>query len=327
MIALTVPCCDLCVLAKKSDPEALLNRAEVEILKLVGRIEDCAAQTYTEEAIECEDIDRPKREVLELTGESLVLLDPKSKRSGARRGERLRRCRDALVNWRRKCWQDNHGDCAWDPKVLLPDAIITKLGSRAHVQTFEAVKNEIPDWDFADEHATEVLAVLVQADELWRLEHEQQLQENKLKRKQVSVARKEEQEENHRVSKSLATAKQKALRAQPMASTSRPVLQPTLSALNRLPQTAQPHPPSMVWSHYSLPLPVQPQYPSPIPVNVHLQYPWHHQPPYGVYYQPQESSYQPQQPQYVTQYADGVFLFCFLGFVLQKTKAFFRASL
>jgi hypothetical protein len=161
---LTVPCCDLCIVAKRDNPNVMLVEIESEILALMDRIQtrsvpDPGAATTSDNH---DDVEADSNTVC-------------PKHPGPRRQDRLNRCRDALTSWRCTFWEQNYGSCAFGPRVLMSDAVITKLATRSHLQTVEDVQREIPEWDFAEELGANALAIIKEADNVWIQEHEREL--------------------------------------------------------------------------------------------------------------------------------------------------------
>lgn len=85
------------------------------------------------------------------------------------------------MNWRQKIWKAGYADCIWGPDILLPDPILTKIATRAQIQTLCDIKAEILEWIWADEYGEAILKVLEPIDQLWHEENEQKKSENKAK--------------------------------------------------------------------------------------------------------------------------------------------------
>src|ERR1700722_8277484 len=164
---LTVPCCDLCVHAKV-DSDQPLTEPEADILKLLKRIDLRTTSTTPNE-----------QEVIDVDQDDIDTVEKASHRPPQRRRERLQICRQALNQWRTRCWKLEYGDCSWGPKVLMPDTIVTRLATRADITTVESLKVEIPEWDFGERYGTDVLTIIQQADTLWKEAHERELQSRK----------------------------------------------------------------------------------------------------------------------------------------------------
>ena len=90
-------------------------------------------------------------------------------------------CQNVLMNWRYKTWQTDCKDCVWGPNFLLPDTILTKIATRARIQMLCELKEELPEWIWADEYGKSVLKLLEPIDRLWHEENEQKKVENKAK--------------------------------------------------------------------------------------------------------------------------------------------------
>ena len=54
--------------------------------------------------------------------------------------------------------------------------MITKLASSLSLSSLEDVKREVPDWDFAEDYGAVVIDVINRADELWKQNHEQEIE-------------------------------------------------------------------------------------------------------------------------------------------------------
>lgn len=137
------------------------------------------------------------------------------KHPGPRHDDRLKHSRNALINWRCEYWEHNYGDCSWGPQVLMSDIVVMKLATRTHLQTVEAIKLEIPEWDFAEEHGAEALAIIERVDGTWKQEHDRQLQQNKAKRKQASSEKRQKRDKACQEEKRIATVQRHAAALQP----------------------------------------------------------------------------------------------------------------
>lgn len=155
------------------------------------------------------------------------------KKEGQRRGDRLRHCRKAIERWRSQCWRQHYVGSAWGPRALMSDPVITKLATHAHIKTLDNLRTEIPDWDFAERHGTDVLAIIRDADS-----HYKQLREMNDQAKRQAE-------------------KQKRIPKPP----SRPVLQP-LAVPQPLPQGPRPN-------LYPFPQMIPPPFPHPIPQPIY----------------------------------------------------------
>ena len=175
----------------------------------------------------------------------------RTRRPGPRQKERLEASRNALMNWRHKTWKAAYTDCIWGPDVLLPDPILTKIATRARIQTISDIKNEMPEWIWVDEYGEAVLKLLEPIDQSWREEIEQKKAENKAKRAKTSAEKKAIRDEERLAKARESTAQRR------IASTSRQALRQVYPV---------PVPPT---AHY----PIQ-QYPHPIiPMQFAMAYP------------------------------------------------------
>ncbi|KAH9965470.1 P-loop containing nucleoside triphosphate hydrolase protein [Russula dissimulans] len=100
-----------------------------------------------------------------------------------------------------RTWRRDYGLCAWGPNVLLAEPVITKLAMNASLSSLEDVKHEVPDWDFASKYGTDVIEVIKGADELWKRDHEQDIQSRKQTCRRQSQENKELREEQQRQQK------------------------------------------------------------------------------------------------------------------------------
>lgn len=121
---------------------------------------------------------------------------PMEKGIGDRRGERLKRCREALTTWRRSCWKRLYSECCFGPDILLPDKTLTRLASRARIRSVADMDSELSlPWDFAELHGTEVLRLLERTDEEWQGEDERRKEEKKAKRRKKTEENRARREE------------------------------------------------------------------------------------------------------------------------------------
>lgn len=106
--------------------------------------------------------------------------------------ERLKAVRSAINEWRSSTWSQLYSDCAWGPSTLIPDAIVTKLATHSHIPTVEDIKNEIPNWDFADNYGSTILKLIQKTDNFWKEDHPQKIQTKKELQRQCSSENKEQ---------------------------------------------------------------------------------------------------------------------------------------
>lgn len=133
---------------------------------------------------------------------------------------------------------------------MLPDTILTKLITRAQIQTLIDVKEEIPEWIWIDEYGEAVLKLLEPIDRSWHEENEQTKAANKAKCAKVSAENKAIRDEAR-----LAKARETTSRCR-AASTYHPALQQVHPAPNH--QNAVQ--PTMAMAYY----PMIPYYPYPM---------------------------------------------------------------
>jgi hypothetical protein len=98
---------------------------------------------------------------------------------------------------------------------LLPDTVLTKLASRARIKTVADIKNEVPEWLWADEYGDAILQLLEPIDLAWHEESERTKAEKKAKRAKISAERKVKRDEDRLAKARQATAQRRtALSAQ-----------------------------------------------------------------------------------------------------------------
>jgi hypothetical protein len=175
-----VPCCDICVLKKAANGDAELMLEEDDLMVFYGQITPrqasaaLANDAETREGVESGNEDQGNKN-------TVLKANKQACRPGPRQKERLEACRNALTAWQHKTWQKDFKDCIWGPNVLLPETVLTKLASRTRIQTLDDIKEEIPDWIWADEYGNAILKLLKPIDRLWHEDHERQKAENKAK--------------------------------------------------------------------------------------------------------------------------------------------------
>ena len=129
---------------------------------------------------------------------------------GPRRQERLESARKALSNWCQTLWNTAYSHCVWGPDVLLLDTVLTKLASRARIKTVSDIKNEVPEWLWADDYGDVVLKLLEPIDSAWHEENERKKMENKAKRAKISADKKVKREEDRLEKSRQATEERRA---------------------------------------------------------------------------------------------------------------------
>jgi hypothetical protein len=149
-----------------SDPNAILTKQEEDILKLIRHIETRRIKRN----------DDSEQEVINIDSNDAGLELPQApKKEGQRRGDRLQHCRKVIERWRSQCWHQHYEGSAWGPRALMSDPIVTKLATHTHIKTLENLRMEVPEWDFALRHGTDVLAIIRDADSRYK---QQNLREN-----------------------------------------------------------------------------------------------------------------------------------------------------
>jgi hypothetical protein len=166
---------------------------ETDLIKLIKRI--------NERVVPIDEPIEPASEVARTNDDDIadgpVLKTGKRARPiqpGPRRQERLESARKALSNWCLTLWNAAYSHCVWGPEVLLPDTVLTKLASRARIKTISDIKNEVPEWPWADEYGDIVLKLLEAIDSAWHEENERKKVEKKAKRAKISAGNKVKRE-------------------------------------------------------------------------------------------------------------------------------------
>lgn len=189
LIALSVPCCDYCLLRRSQDDETPLTPSESTFLSLFKLV--CATAMPPKPP----PPPRPPR---------------KEKGQGPRRDQRLKSCRDILTVWRTKCWEEAYSYCIWGPQVLLPPKVLEGLAKRAHIRTVEDIKTEFPDWSFADKHGNDVLNLLRPIDEVFWIQQDIECHDNRTRRRRISEETSIKREETRREDNHQATLRKNA---------------------------------------------------------------------------------------------------------------------
>ena len=104
-----------------------------------------------------------------------------------RRGERLANARQALVQWRINTCLAFYAP--FTGEAILPDPILTTLASNAHIKSLSDVAAAVgSSWAFIDEHGEEVLRILREADDSFKLASDTARQQEKEAKKASSRA-------------------------------------------------------------------------------------------------------------------------------------------
>lgn len=213
VLALTVPCCDNCVLKKVSDGIDLMPM-ETDLVRLIDRINERIVPTRSQNPIsETVDDDEQMGDVADgpLDGPALQTGNLKRVwRPGCRRQKRLEAARNSLSNWRQTIWKVEYSNCIWGPEVLLPDAVLKKLASRARIRTVSDIKDEVPEWLWVDEYGDVVLKLLEPIDSEWYKENEKQKEDKKAKRAKTTADKKVKREEDRLEKSRQATLERRA---------------------------------------------------------------------------------------------------------------------
>jgi hypothetical protein len=172
---LTVPCCDNCIREKQGNPDAILTEQEEELMKLIRHIETRVKSNEEPEIInvDCSNIEEAPQV---------------PKKEGQRCGDRLQHCRKAIERWRGQCWHQHYEGSAWGPRALMSDLVVTKLATHAHIKALDTLRIEVPEWDFAERHRADVLAIIKDADHHYKQRlQEKNNQANRPKDKQKTL--------------------------------------------------------------------------------------------------------------------------------------------
>ena len=182
---------------------------ETDLLGLINRINERIVPTRSQNPIlETVDDDEQMGDVADgpLDGPTLQTGNLKRARQpGCRREKRLEVARNSLLNWRRTVWKVEYSNCIWGPEVLLPDAILKKLASRARIKTISDIKDEVPEWLWVDEYGDAVLKLLEPIDSEWYEENEKKKEAKKAKKAKTTADNKVKREEDRLVKSQQAT--------------------------------------------------------------------------------------------------------------------------
>jgi hypothetical protein len=209
VLALTVPCCDNCVLKKVLD-SVDLTPMEMDLLRIIKRINERVVYPKSPNPTSEVVLTNDDEQLDDIVEESILPTGKRVRQPGCRRQERLEAARNALSNWCQSVWKAEYSHCIWGPEVLLPDTVLTKLASRARIKTVSDIKNEVPEWLWADEHGDAILKLLEPIDLAWHEEGERKKVEKKAKRAKISAERKVKWEEDRLAKAQKATAQRKA---------------------------------------------------------------------------------------------------------------------
>jgi len=118
---------------------------------------------------------------------------PKVQGAATRQGERLANARQALIQWRIKTCLARYSPSPFTAEAILPDTILTTLASSARIQSISDIGSS---WAFKDEHGKEVLRILKEVDDSFKLASDTARQQSKEAKKTSS---KTAQKVNHTV--------------------------------------------------------------------------------------------------------------------------------
>jgi hypothetical protein len=270
---LTAPCCDLCILEKATHVPESLTPFESDILTLRERIlsrKRPGYHTTQESSAGCleDPIDVDAEPLRVRRGAGL----------GARQGDRLQACRNALTSWRLATWERDFGDSILMPDVVLPQKLLTKIASQGRLKTVSDIKEHIPDWVWADKYGQSVLDLLAPIDTTWIEESVQKKAENKAKRARISAEKKALRDENALAVARQATADRRAAEMAAAGYRASPIAIPQ----DIRPLAVQAVPPGHVnalapepaMSHQASPALSPGQYPYVYSPYYHIQYPY-----------------------------------------------------
>jgi len=98
------------------------------------------------------------------------LVTQKLQGAAIRRGERLANAHQALIQWRIKTRLAFYSPSPFTAEAILPDSILTTLASNARIQSPSDMAVALgTSWAFKDEHGEEVLRVLKEADDSFKI--------------------------------------------------------------------------------------------------------------------------------------------------------------
>ena len=192
---------------------------EKDLLGLIGRINERIVSTRSQNPIsETVDDDEQMGDVQvadgPLDGPALQTGNLKRvRRPGCRRQKRLEAARNSLSNWRQTVWKVEYSNCIWGPEVLLPDAVLKKLASRARIKTVLDIKDEVPEWLWVDEYGDLVLKLLEPIDSEWYEENEKKKEDKKAKKAKTTADKKVKREGNRLEKSRQATVERTQRRA------------------------------------------------------------------------------------------------------------------
>ena len=171
---------------------------DTDLLRLIERINERIVPTRSQNPIsETVDDDEQMGDVADgpLDGPALQTGNLKRVRQpGCRRQKRLEAAQKSLSNWRQTVWKAEYSNCIWGPEVLLPDAVLKKLASRARIKTVSDIKDEVPEWLWVDEYGDLVLKLLEPIDSEWYEENEKKKEDKKAKKAKITADKKVKRE-------------------------------------------------------------------------------------------------------------------------------------
>ena len=189
---------------------------EADLLRLITRINERAAPLESH-VIKLENDDQTLEGLddIQITDGPPLHTGKRVRQLGCRRQERLEAARNVLSNWCQTLWKLEYSHCIWGPEILLPDTVLTKLASRARIRTVSDIKNEVPEWLWADEYGETVLKLLEPIDSAWQDENERKKEESKAKRAKASADKKVKREEDRLVKARQVTVQRRASQGVP----------------------------------------------------------------------------------------------------------------
>jgi hypothetical protein len=172
----------------------ILSDAEAEILVLIDSLQSCLRSNISPQFIYIDNLDNNRDH------------------PAWRQADRLKMCWDAVIQWRTDTWRKYYSDCAWGPKALLPDGIVSTLASNACISSIKDIKCEAPDWEFVNKYSLIILDIIRRTDDTWKEHHELELQAKKDEQKRCSIETKERRDEDQCEQKQAETACRRAER-------------------------------------------------------------------------------------------------------------------
>ena len=121
-------------------------------------------------------------------------------RAEIRRGDRFANARHALIQWRIETRLAFYSPSPFTAEAILPDSVLTTLASNARIQSLPDMAVVLgSSWAFTDEHGEEVLRVLKEADDAFKLASDTARQQAEEAEKTSSMAAPEDNQAMHAV--------------------------------------------------------------------------------------------------------------------------------